>query len=1623
MKCLGDKDYWSYEDFSTPNGTGGIELSRGNYYYGQVEAVIPNNNMPVEIGRAYNSQASTASSLGMGWNHSYDLELLNINENDELKDRKAIKDATGTIFLFEKNPDGTYASSMGKYITLKEEKKTEPIQIPARNGNTAVNTEVESTYTMLTKDNVEYRFNVGGQLVYEKEPNGSFVLLTYDSRHGRLLAITTNQNLVTRFSYADHASDVADMVVQQASEADAIQETAAEEEALSMEQIAGSMAAVPGGKTRRSATVEEIVTNLALVRSITLPDGGVIRYHYNDLNLLTMVERMDSADGNQKITYRYAYDDNDNLSEIQDALGNVYRLEYTDDRVTTVFYPAVNGDQESIRFVYSSIQEGDMVYQTSVRRGLNGTYGVEDLYKSSRNGNTLYTRDTQGVECTYTYEDNMLKSTSMKSEYQEIEADTVVTKEGVRVSETSYDADQNMNPVLDTDEDGNTTSYEYGDQSDELVDDLPVRIVDSSDGVVISDFSYEYDEYGNETMESDSVTGDSTQTVYYGQDSEFAGEIQEIIEKNEVISEDGEEKYYINSKRFEYARDAATGIRTIRLIEKKDGKTVVSVQKIDNMGNFIYSDDGLGTITLHEYDYLGRVVKSTYIEGGITSTEEMAYDDNGILLRKKDKNGTISVFSYDVRNRKIKEVVKKGSIERTYITSYGYEWYDNLQDQQEILYVVTQKNPGERAEKSYVNDAGWELKTVSNGIATINTYNRHGEMILSITQTEDGQEMDQISLNVYDNSGNQTAEIQNPVNQNGIWKIDENSIVNLYTYDLRGNMLSMTDSMGITTNYEYDELSRVKKVILPDSPEIQNVTQYFYDIYEDENVSSTKTVDANGNVSKTYVDENGETVRIADIGDGKVTPISTEHQYDLKGNMIQATFSDGSYKKYEYDGKNRLISVIYYQKDGTGKLHIKYTYSSSDQILSEEDLVISEGVETRYCYYQYTYNDADELTEMKEYRGDNQESVNEQRYTYDAAGRKASVTYVNAPNNVQALKYEYNENGWLTSVKVREENGEEVILRTYRYSSFGKVVEIKDYRSFERDANHAYVSRQYEYDSFGRVHRICYRDSDALDVTKEQYEYVYDKNSRILMESIQKNYVAENIETIDERRMYTYDALGRLTASEKWDCTDDTRVRATYTYDKVGNRISRTENGVTTDYTYNSLNQLINEKTTEASVLKNDKVIEYDLNGNLQNETDKIGNTRSEYSYDVENRLTTFVQKKNNILVLKQNNTYNGNGQRIEKVENGHVTDYMYQDGTVLFTEDEVGNRTGFNLLGLDSNIIASWRADDEFYFYNRDVKGSSTSILNQDGEAVVSYQYGDFGETQKQGDPSFLNEICYTGGIYDENTGLYYLNARYYNPENGRFLSQDTYRGETTEASSWHLYAYCANNPISQLDPSGHYIETVFDVISMGWSAYDFITRPSWVTAGSLLWDTAAFFMPFIQGSYSIKGIKIAKTQRKLEKLGDGRKAQKLIGNLKSRSIKELTLRIASKSGDFRMGSKCLIVGKYRQLKKFIRNKPGIEVHHIIEGRFGMLNLPLGDYPAIPISKALHARITKEWYNFLEYRRKGSESVTISKHMMIIGCKKVYRAMPQLKELAVALAEKYGKESVVYEYNPKRRR
>ena len=69
------------------------------------------------------------------------------------------------------------------------------------------------------------------------------------------------------------------------------------------------------------------------------------------------------------------------------------------------------------------------------------------------------------------------------------------------------------------------------------------------------------------------------------------------------------------------------------------------------------------------------------------------------------------------------------------------------------------------------------------------------------------------------------------------------------------------------------------------------------------------------------------------------------------------------------------------------------------------------------------------------------------------------------------------------------------------------------------------------------------------------------------------------------------------------------------------------------------------------------------------------------------------------------------------------------------------------------------------------------------------------------------IRDSCYTGQVYDQSTGLYYYNARFYNPEDGRFLTQDTYRGEKSKTETWHLYTYCANNPVNYVDPTGHFV------------------------------------------------------------------------------------------------------------------------------------------------------------------------------------------------------------------------
>nr|WP_296464164.1 RHS repeat-associated core domain-containing protein [uncultured Acetatifactor sp.] len=83
--------------------------------------------------------------------------------------------------------------------------------------------------------------------------------------------------------------------------------------------------------------------------------------------------------------------------------------------------------------------------------------------------------------------------------------------------------------------------------------------------------------------------------------------------------------------------------------------------------------------------------------------------------------------------------------------------------------------------------------------------------------------------------------------------------------------------------------------------------------------------------------------------------------------------------------------------------------------------------------------------------------------------------------------------------------------------------------------------------------------------------------------------------------------------------------------------------------------------------------------------------------------------------------------------------------------------------------------------------------------EIRKTYRYDAFGNILEE-TGGITNRLTYTGQMYDDVAGQYYLRARFYNPAIGRFLQEDTYRGD-----GLNLYAYCANNPVMYYDPSGY--------------------------------------------------------------------------------------------------------------------------------------------------------------------------------------------------------------------------
>ena len=167
---------------------------------------------------------------------------------------------------------------------------------------------------------------------------------------------------------------------------------------------------------------------------------------------------------------------------------------------------------------------------------------------------------------------------------------------------------------------------------------------------------------------------------------------------------------------------------------------------------------------------------------------------------------------------------------------------------------------------------------------------------------------------------------------------------------------------------------------------------------------------------------------------------------------------------------------------------------------------------------------------------------------------------------------------------------------------------------------------------------------------------------------------------------------------------------------------------------------------------------------------------------------------------------YNADGIRTSKTVNGTKTEFFLNgsqilaqktgDTTMLFFYDSAGKRVGF-------------ANGDTLYYYLYNVQGDVIAIMRAaTGQIVAKYSYDAWGKCTVTNATGYTvgekNPFRYRGYYYDTETGLYYLNSRYYSPEFGRFISADSFVSTGQGTTGGNMFAYCGNNPVNRFDPDG---------------------------------------------------------------------------------------------------------------------------------------------------------------------------------------------------------------------------
>lgn len=662
---------------------------------------------------------------------------------------------------------------------------------------------------------------------------------------------------------------------------------------------------------------------------------------------------------------------------------------------------------------------------------------------------------------------------------------------------------------------------------------------------------------------------------------------------------------------------------------------------------------------------------------------------------------------------------------------------------------------------------------------------------------------------------------------------------------LQGRGLLPPSNYHIYTETAYDAMGRVRFVSLPSDTAGSTIgTETDYDALG--RVTQTRET-AQGGGTTYYAYLPGNQTQVTDPMGNVTTTTASGYGSPGDGSPITVDKPEGVSADFSYDIYGNLLSIA--QAKGGGLMHVSNFVYDSRYRLCRRSVPETGDI-------LYAYNNANEMTAYAEGQLAGSScatppAATAVNLTYDALGRLKTTNY---PSPTPDIVRSYDANGNLIAI---DRDG---INWDYSYNAIDLIDDetlTVDGRSYGIDYGYdnsgfltskTYPSgRQYLYSNDGLGRLLTVDANGTRHVQLDSYHpngkiafmylgqggnyYSQSLNPRQLVASI-GGYPGDN-------RTYSYDANGRVvqinsTAYSAYDRTFDydgagRLISASgpwgtgsYSYDPLGNLTQKTLGSRVVDIEYNSLNRVSRVRDSAAS--NNWRNYSYDARGNT------TADGMHGFSYDFANQPVTISGPGSSTWVLigldgllipvavDGSNRYDGNLKRVKEVVGGQTIYSIYDKSGTLVTRDNAtsGDVTDYvQVAGQNFVRITNGVA----YYQQPDHLG--TSILEADNAANVPasrvYNNTPFGENiappfgNPDNDPGNRHEVGFTGHVEDA-TGLVYMQARYYDPVIGRFLSPDPigYKDQL------NVYAYVHNDPVNYSDPTGMYLEAAFEAASL---------------------------------------------------------------------------------------------------------------------------------------------------------------------------------------------------------------